>query len=84
MRRSDREVGDNEYRISGSEMELEEFWTRRIVQQNARMAIEWRTLYVWPYSACGGRKDYGTGVSIIEQFFGAVAETPVFPLYFIK
>ena len=82
MRRSDREVGDSEYRISGREIALVEFLTRRIVQQNARMTIGWRTLDVWPYSACSGSKDYGTSVSIVEQFFGAIAETPMFPLQF--
>lgn len=80
VRCPDREVGDKEDRISGRETDLEDVWTRRVVQQNARMFTAWRTLNMWSYGARGRGEDYRTGTGVVEQLFSPVAETSVFVL----
>lgn len=54
----DREAGDKEDRISGRETDLEDVWTRRVVQQNVRMVTARRTSNMWSYGARGRRENY--------------------------
>lgn len=62
VRRSDREAGDKDDRISERETTLVDF------------------LNMWPYPTRSWCENYGTSISIAQQFLSTVSETSVFPL----